>query len=240
MSQIFLTGSSGFIGSRLLPQLQKLGHTVITDKKSMYEPHDLIINLAAVTTISPEFSGEMFDLNVAFVEKLFTHPAKIIYASSCSEMFLTNPYAYTKRYAEFCGARHGNAIGLRFFNVYGPNNSKGIVKYLMDQPDGAKIIIRGPELVRDYIHVDDVVRNILFYADIANIDHHSRVYDVGTKIGMETMELVNLYQKVSGKTFDISIEEAGTNEPKEMVSSLCVPDALSLEDGLIKTINESK
>ncbi|MBP7109637.1 MAG: NAD-dependent epimerase/dehydratase family protein, partial [Chitinophagaceae bacterium] len=66
-----------------------------------------------------------------------------------------------KLYAEHLGAIHGNAIGLRFHNVYGPGNNKGIIWWLMQQPDGAKITVRGEQQIRDFIFIEDVVRAIL-------------------------------------------------------------------------------
>jgi len=167
---------------------------------------------------------------------------------SCSAAHFTNPYAWTKMWNEYLGNKHGNAIGLRFFNVYGPGNNKGIVKHLIDLPDGSKLKVRGPELVRDYIYIEDVVDEIIknlsstvqkrpfndkasFAVPVKNIG----VKEVGTGIGTQTMDLVNLYQRLSGKTFDISAEEAGTNEPVEMVAKTSVKH-ISLEEGLLKTI----
>lgn len=275
--KIFLLGAFGFVGSHLSRKLHQLGHEVQTEMRYWSDRYDVIINLAAVTHIRNEFDPKMIESNIILTNEVFKRPERIIQASSCSAAHFTNPYAWSKMWSEHLVMKHGNAIGLRFHNIYGSGGSRGIVWYLMQQPDGAKITIRGPELVRDYIFIDDVVDTIIWHlrpspgvfidldAVHANTPHglktddviklameqniyfgeeqyvkglpKSFVFDVGTGIGTQTMDVVNLYQKLSGKTFDISIEEAGENEPKEMVSNRSVPNFITLEEGLNKMIN---
>lgn len=275
---IFLTGHKGFIGSHLYKRLSK-EHLVHTDIRvfDLYK-WDCIIHLAATTTIDTKFDPMIFENNVIFAKKILSTPYRTIYASSCSAKHNTNPYAASKIYNEWLGEKHGNAIGLRFHNVYGPGNNKGIIWFLMNQLDGAKITIRGPELIRDYVFVNDVVETIIncitdrpkgvsidmeYVREIKKctsegdiieslksapihvkeFDRHpisycyKKIMDVGTGIGLQTMDVVNLYQRLSGKTFDISVIEAGDNEPKEMISSFPLPKALTLEEGLLKMIN---
>lgn len=232
--KIFLLGHKGFIGSHLLPKLQTLDHEVVTDMRYWNDRYNVIINLAAVTHIRNEFDPKMYESNVVLVNEVFKRPERIIYASSCSAAYFTNPYAGTKLWAEYLGNKHGNALGLRFHNVYGPNNNKGLIWWLMNQPNGAKINVRGVSLVRDYIYVDDVVDYIVSH--LSGLRFITTI-DVGTGIGLETMDVVNLYTKLSGKVFDISASEPGTNEPERMVSNNPIPNALTLEEGLLKMIN---
>lgn len=256
MSKIFVTGAKGFIGRHLVPKLESLGHSVFTDQIYWAQGFDVIIHLAAVTHIQNIFDPKMVEANFILTNEVFKRPERIIYASSCSAQHFTNPYAMSKQWAEYLGKKHGNALGLRFFNVYGPGNNKGVVKYLIDQPDGARINVRGPELVRDYIHVDDVVKEIMedvewnwrpkenkpptsgprVYAKWSREKNIGRK-NVGTGIGTETMDLVNLYMKLSGKKFIIDVSEAGSNEPPSMVADHGIAGAISLHDGLLKTIN---
>lgn len=270
--KLFLTGSTGFIGSHLLLRLQMRGHEVVTDMRYFEDRYDAIINLAAVTHIRNEFDPQMIESNIILTDKIFKRPERIIQASSCSAAHFTNPYAWTKMWSEYLVKKHGNAVGLRFHNVYGPYNNKGIVWFLMNQPNGSKITIRGPELVRDYIYIDDVVNLIIGYlkdsavyvdmkvlqelsnqftaeqlmsmtfernvvlGDSFKIDAAKGIIDIGTGIGTETMDVVNLYQKLSGKNFDISIAVAGDNEPSKMVSDKILLKAITLEQGLSKMI----
>jgi UDP-glucose 4-epimerase len=232
MSSIFLTGHLGFVGSALLPKLQKLGYDVVTDMRYLKSKRwDVIIHLAARTSIALEFDPRIYYDNIILTEQILTLPSRCIYASSCSAKYNTNPYATSKIWAEHLGEKHGNAVGLRFHNIYGPGANRGIVKFLMDQPDGAKVAIRGDLLIRDYIFIDCVVNEI-----VESLNYEPGVYDVGSGVGTQTMDLVNLYQKLCGKSFNIYVEEAGAHEPKEMVSNRIVPH-ISLEEGLTKTIN---
>jgi nucleoside-diphosphate-sugar epimerase len=277
MSLIFLTGSTGFIGSHLLTKLQSLGHEVVTDMRYLHtRKYEAVIHLASKNNIKTEFDADLIESNIILTKEIFKVPTRIIYASSCVAKYPLNQYAFSKLYAEHLGQIHGNAIGLRFHNVYGPGNSKGIVWWLMQQEDGAKITVRGEQLVRDYIDVNSTVNAIVnqinpqpIYINIDAINEVSRennftpqelmklaleknifignkryvdgerqngVIDIGTGIGWQTMDVVNLYMKLSGKTFDISLAPSGDNEPGEMISDNVVPH-ISLEQGLLKMIN---
>lgn len=240
MANIFLTGSTGFIGSHVLGSLKAQGHRVETDMRELrFNKWDVIIHLAAVTHIKKEFDGKLFDANIVLSEQIFSNPARIIYASSCSAKYSTNPYAYTKQYCEYLGEIHGGALGLRFHNVYGPGNQKGIVWYLGECKDGDKITIRGPELVRDYVYVEDVVQCIVSHLRPLSIYKFTGVEDVGTGVGTTTLDLVNLYQKLSGKKFELSFMPAGDNEPASMISNDSRYGVTTLEEGLNKTIRLS-
>lgn len=234
--------------------------------------YDAVIHLASKNNIKNEFDAELIESNIILTKEIFKVNTRIVYASSCVAKYPLNPYAFSKLYAEYLGQIHGNAIGLRFQNVYGPGNNKGIIWWLMQQPDGAKITIRGDQLVRDYIYIDDVVDAIVrlinpssIYVNIDALQEMSQsftpkqlidmvyerniilgdsfkilpakgVVDVGTGTGTQTMDVVNLYMKLSGKIFDISLAPAGDNEPLEMISDNAVLH-IKLEQGLTKLIN---
>lgn len=274
MSKIFITGSRGFICSKVALKLYESGHDVITDFRYWNERYDCIIHGAAKTHLKTSFDPELIESNYILTNKVFQRPERIVALSSCSAGYPeTSPYAMSKKWLEHLAIKHGNAVALRIHNAYGLGGTRGIVWVLMNAVDGQRITIRGPELVRDYIYVDDVVDEIIkqlkpdgrFFhlqkarekaeeenRDVAevlnefifkgNIEHidilaQRGVLDVGTGIGLETIDLVNLYQRLSGKTFDISIAEAGDNEPKSMVSNQPLTNAIDLETGLLKMIN---
>jgi len=129
---------------------------------------------------------------------------KVVYASS-SSVFGTpenqgrsetqikteynNPYSLSKRVNELQGAAFQKmtgipCVGLRYFNVYGPNQNHCepyaavIPKWLRAIAMGkTEIIIRGSKNSRDFTHVDNVVHaNIL----AATNECHYPVYNVGT------------------------------------------------------------
>lgn len=232
MSKIFLLGHKGFVGSHLLQKLQEANYEVVTDLRYWNDRYDVIINMAAVTHLKNEFDPKLIESNIILPYHLFNRPEKIVYASSCSARHNTNQYASSKIWSEFLGDKHGNALGLRFFNLYGSGNRKGIVWYLMNQPDGAKVTIRGPELLRDYLAVEDAVSLII---RILGQDH-TGILDVGTGIGTKTIDLLSLYCNLSGKRFEVDTIPPDPSEPLEMVSENIVPH-VDLKTGLLKLIN---
>jgi nucleoside-diphosphate-sugar epimerase len=244
---LFLTGAHGFVASHLLPRLIEAGYEVETDMRYLEtNKWGTIIHLAATTHTRTEFDPDIYYNNFLLTHKVFNQNCRIIYASSCSARHNTNPYASSKIWAEFLGAKHGNALGFRFHNIYGEGNTKGIVWYLMGQPDGSKITIRGKELIRDYVYVGDVVDEILrclqwnwrarkTYNPERFPVSDGNVLDIGTGVGTTTQELVELYQDLSGKRFDISFVSADNSDPKEMVSNNSIPH-VDLKTGLLKLI----
>lgn len=217
-----------------------MGHQPDTDIRRFETiAYTHVIHLAARTHINTAFDPQMYEANIVFAKKIMSTTAKLIYASSCSAAHLTNPYAYTKRFAEYLGERHGRAVGLRFFNVYGPENNKGVVNFLINQRDGEKITILGPELIRDYIHVDDVVRVILNAITDDDFNQH-QVIEVGTGRGTRTIDLVNKFIEISGKKFIVDFGSwGGGNEPQSMISKNRI-GFISLEKGLEQTIDHYK
>lgn len=236
--RVFLTGSNGFIGSHLMAALKGDGFYVETDMRNFdkYAYHR-VIHLAAKTTISAEFDADMFYSNIILAHKVMSTPHKLIYASSCSAAHLTNPYAYTKRFNEHLGSIHSHAIGLRFHNVYGPGNNKGVVKFLMEQKSGSVITVRGPKLIRDYIYIDDVVAWIMH---LVVEDYTPGLMDIGTGKGTRTIDLVDKYMRLTKKWFTINSAPHGINEPEEMVAYGAAFPYIDLEQGLKKTIEYAK
>lgn len=198
MSKIFVTGSNGFIGKHLVAKLIQVGHDIVTDTRYLHtEKYEAVIHLASKNNIKNEFDAELIESNYILTKEIFKVPSRIIYASSCVAKYPLNPYAYSKLYSEHLGAIHGNSIGLRFHNVYGPGNNKGIVWWLMQQEDGARITVRGEQQVRDFIFVDDVVRAILNHIDPQPI-----------YIDMEVLrETANTYRFTSDQLIKLAFEQ---------------------------------
>lgn len=234
MSKAFVLGGEGFIGSYLIPKLQNAGYDVVTDMRYFDDKYDVIINLAAVTHTRNEFDPKMIESNIILVDKVFKRSERVIQASSCSAAHFTNPYSGTKLWAEYLAQKHGNALCLRFFNCYGSGNNKGIVWFLMNQKDGAKITIRGPELIRDYIAVENIVDHIIY-----RLEDGKGIEDVGSGVGTKTIDLVSMYSRLSGKTFEIETIPPDASEPLSMVSKNIIPH-IDLETGLKKVIENAK
>ncbi len=140
------------------------------------------------------------------------------------------------------GERHGNAIGLRLFNVYGAGNNKGIVKRVIDCClSGETLTLQGGDQVRDFIYVDDVVDII-----IDHLDNPLSVMDVGTGMGTQIDNLVNIIQ------YEFSLQAPFTPKPHNWVKSdhigeqlvsvahsHPVKDYTPLREGIRKTIEET-
>jgi nucleoside-diphosphate-sugar epimerase len=223
---IFLTGSKGFIGSHLLKALTEYevhcaGYNEIPRCK-----YDYIIHLAATTTTSASFLPELFENNIVYAKQIMSMPGKKIYASSTSAEELTNPYAYTKRYLEYLGK---GSVGLRFFNVYGSDNNKGIIrKALQCAKTGEVLQVQGGCQVRDFIYIDDVVQAI-----IHRLDAKSGIYDIGTGKGRKIKDVLELI----GCKYALSA--MAETDMKYSVAYPGISGCLSLEDGLIKMENET-
>lgn len=227
---IFITGANGFIGKHLLPKLQENYKVYCGGRDEV--PHwvpDYVIHLAGSTTTSDSFIPELFDNNIVYARKIMDIPTRIIYASSTSAAELSNPYAYTKRYIEYLGSTR-NSIGLRFFNVFGNNNSKGIVKKAIEcLKTGQKMQVFGGEQIRDFIYVEDVVNAI-----IENIDNEAKIIEVGTGVGISIDNALETICEVFKGQLSIDWFNAAKTDMEYSVAQPGLPGCLSFEEGLIK------
>lgn len=234
--KIFLTGGNGFIGSHLRLKLTDIGHYVYEAGYSVLpnRDYDILIHLAATTTLSKEFSPALFHNNITYAENIFnSFKGKIIYASSTSAAELTNPYAYTKRYLEHLGEKHGNAVGLRFFNIYGNGNNKGIIKAAIDcARSGNTLPLYGGENIRDFIYIDDVVNWIY-----NNLDHEPGIVDIGRGRGMTIREAVSKVAEATNKIIYTRTFPPSDVDMKVSIASPGIP-GITLEEGLKKMLCE--
>ncbi len=185
---------------------------------------DGIFHEAALASVQDSFRipDEFFDVNVKGTENIFKIGKKlgikIVYASSSSVYGNPiqvpikesdgknpfNPYAKTKLEADKLAekyARNGlKVIGLRYFNVFGPGQSKeyaGVIKLFLERiQQGLPPLINGDGLqVRDFVYVNDVVNaNVL--AMESNID--SEFFNIGTNSVVSILDLANMIIKFSG------------------------------------------
>ena len=185
---------------------------------------DGIFHEAALASVQDSFRipDEFFDVNVKGTENIFKIGKKlgikVVYASSSSVYGNPiqvpikesdgknpfNPYAKTKLKDDELAekyARNGlKVIGLRYFNVFGPGQSKeyaGVIKLFLERiQQGLPPLINGDGLqVRDFVYVNDVVNaNIL--AMESNID--SEFFNIGTNSVVSVLDLANMIIKFSG------------------------------------------
>ena len=185
---------------------------------------DGIFHEAALASVQDSFRipDEFFDVNVNGTENIFKIAKKlgikVVYASSSSvygnpisipikendDKNPFNPYAKTKleddKLAEKYAKNGLKVIGLRYFNVFGPRQSKeyaGVIKLFLERiQQGSSPLVNGDgSQVRDFVYVDDVVNaNVL--AMESNID--SEFFNIGTNSAISVLDLANTIIKFSG------------------------------------------
>jgi len=182
---------------------------------------DWIYHLAAVSRIQPSIKDpdRTWEVNVDGTKNVLDFAAavrsKVDFASTSALQadWQLNPYAGTKYLAEhLCRWYHQRGrvwtAVFRLFNVYGPRQIEDgpystvmgcWEKTLRDGCSGILVTGDGSQ-VRDFVHVDDVVR-IMRKAESTNFQvYHSDSeltedwYDVGTEIGWSISALAEMYQ----------------------------------------------
>ena len=185
---------------------------------------DGVFHEAALASVQDSFRipDEFFDVNVNGTENIFKIAKKlgikVVYASSSSvygnpisipikendDKNPFNPYAKTKleddKLAEKYAKNGLKVIGLRYFNVFGPRQSKeyaGVIKLFLERiQQSLPPLINGDGLqVRDFLYVDDVVNaNILSMES----DIDSEFFNIGTNSVISVLDLANIIIKFSG------------------------------------------
>lgn len=229
----YLTGSKGFIGSHLKRRLESEGHLDCMSNPESTQC-DIVFHLAAVTHLRTDFDPQLFESNIIYAKQMLTTPYRTIFASSTSAATLDNPYSYTKRYGEYLCSQHPNALALRLFNVYGIGCRRGIVQRMLEAKPGSTINIQGGAQVRDFIHVDDVVTIIM-----QHLTEGTGIIDVGTGEGISMVDLVRLFNSISGKRLRINLLASEQNAQKYSVAKTQPKmDYTDLRTGLTRVVEE--
>ena len=187
-----------------------------------------VFHEAALASVQDSFNmkDEYFDVNVNGTENIFKlakeYGFKVVYASSSSvygnpkKIPITenddrkpiNPYAQTKLDGEVLAKKYSEIgvriIGLRYFNVFGPRQSKeyaGVIKLFLEkikQKIPPKINGDGLQ-TRDFVHIDDVVMANILAMD-SNIKHE--FFNVGTGNSISILELANAIIRASSLSLE--------------------------------------
>lgn len=184
---------------------------------------DCVVHLAAVGSVPRSFAnpyGTVSSNDVGFVNLLQTMARfgckQLVYASSSSvygdnqetikvegyEGFPLSPYALTKRFNELFANMWAksagiNAVGLRFFNVYGPGQlvnsaySAVIPRFINTTPT----LYGNGETIRDFTFVSDVATAIL--ESIYFSRTRSGLFNIGTGQGTTLRDLLVLLGKTA-------------------------------------------
>lgn len=203
MKSVLITGGLGFVGSHLAERLG--GHysvtlldnlsnnkvkeikgcsLIIADIRTFKtdEHFDYVIHLGAIASISNEFNPQLYSVNVSGFDNIFKISCdKFIYASSTAAINQANDYGKTKAHNEWMGQ---NALGFRFFNVWGERDN-GVVGKLLK----GNAVVYGGNQTRDFIHISDVVDCI-----VSNLDAKG-IIEVGTGVETSIKELADMIGK---------------------------------------------
>lgn len=182
---------------------------------------DLVIHLAASAGIRHSLANplESIENNIIGTQKLINHcesigVKNIIYASTSAVMngnplpwnehdpigVQVSPYGYTKQCNEsqFAVSNIDNAVGLRFFTVYGPWGRPDMA--LFDFTD--KIVNKKPitvfnngDMKRDFTYVADIVRGISL---VANNMTKRDIYCIGNGKQVELMDFITEIERNVG------------------------------------------
>jgi len=115
---------------------------------------------------------------------------------------------YCRLFAELYGVE---TVALRYFNVYGPGQSKGpysgVITAFVDQArGGGPVTVQGDgEQTRDFVHVSDVVRANLL---AATTEHVGEAFNVGTGRAVTVRRLAEAVRDSVDSSVDIETGDA--------------------------------
>ncbi len=207
---------------------------------------ELILHIGACSSTTEKDAAYLMENNFRYSKRIFDFCAKnncrLVYASSAAtygdgtlgyednllhELKPLNMYGYSKKifdqYVLTTKDKPVQYVGLKFFNVYGPNEyhkgdmasvvfkgfneitATGLLKLFKSYKEGVK----DGEQKRDFIYIKDVVAVVLFMMDNKNVNG---IFNVGTGKARTFYDL--------GKATFEALHKRGMIEFKEMPESL--------------------
>jgi len=199
---------------------------------------DLVIHLAAMAGVrySMDHPEEYIDVNIVGTQNVIRwceerDIKEVIYASTSCTMHgnplpwnedekLGNhlsPYGYTKATNEqqFRTSKIKNAVGLRFFTVYGPwgRPDMALFSFTKNILNGKPItVFNNGDMKRDFTYVDDIVQGIWLVSQ--NMTKRD-IYNIGYGKQVELMHFVHRIQEELGINAEIEYAPAHPADAKE-------------------------
>jgi ADP-L-glycero-D-manno-heptose 6-epimerase len=208
MSGILVTGTSGFVGSRLVERLKSQNKEVIEIDEDYFftenwmrtlrtfldsKKPEAIFHVGACSDTLEQDSQYMMIRNYQSTKLIMdwavTNSSALIYSSSAATYgeegnYPSNIYGWSK-YAAEDYVRLSSGVSLRYFNVYGPGeNHKGRMSSFFLQAqrkknNGEDIRLFPKKPLRDFVYIEDVISaNLYALENYQQIK--SGVFDVGS------------------------------------------------------------
>jgi len=211
-----ITGSEGFIGSKLTKALEDLGYTVLKIDRRLgktisqsvqFENIDLIYHLAA--QIDLQYSRlhplqDAMDNIIDTINLIQLYPnIKIIYPATAASLPITSPYGLSKKTAsEYIKLLCPEYIILTLPNIWG-EGGHGVINKFIDA-DVIKVNGEGHQS-RTIVHVDDIVKGFVKAKDWPTGEYmlgSDRVYsvkEIAQKIAAKTGKKIEFNLKYDPK-----------------------------------------
>lgn len=238
-----------------------------------------IIHLAAQSSVPISIknfynsSKNNLESSLKVFEIAKTYSVPVVYASSSAiygnlpmgddfnnNFSISSPYAQDKlsmeNYAQMISKVYNmSSIGLRFFNVYGPNQkadstySAVIPIFITKMRKNLPVTINGGYQTRDFVYIDDVVKIIKMSMKKIQSKKFNDVFNVGTGNSIRINDLYKLVKKNIKNNSKIIRRPLDKYDPKRSFGNfkklrtffnLKKNFFTKLEDGLTKTINYKK
>lgn len=282
----FVTGSTGFLGSRLVRLLCGRGGKVfclVRSTSNLARISDLAAQITLVRTDSIHHEtffaehpvdcvvhcatdyGRKITSPLSVIEANLILPLKLLHAASCAgvPVFINTDTVLDKRINGYSLSKHqfsqwletysnriaGINVALQHF--YGPGDDQTkfathIIAALMRNDD--RIALTPGEQKRDFIYIDDVVLALMKIIDKSSalgLGHHE--FQVGTGNTVSIRHFVETARRISGNRqtlLDFGAIPYREGEVMDIETDLSKMRGIdwqprySLEDGLIKTIQE--
>ena len=237
--------------------------------KDSMKNHDIVIHLAAKISIPDSIINpeSTFDTNVKGtqnvldsllsnnIQKLITTSSAAVYKDTLSKIMETSiisplsPYGTSKLEMEkkinhFTVQHKISYTILRLFNVYGDGQSiqyAGVITKFKEKINkNLPLIIYGDgQVVRDFIHIDDVVIAII----LAMNSSESHTYNIASGTGTSIIDLAKIMIALSGKPLDIIFKSAQSGDILSSISDVSLAKTslefipkISLIDGLKQSL----
>lgn len=214
LKHILVIGGSGFIGERVVGALRAQGMDVSAPPHSELDLRDIAalrFHLASHNTLIILTQPDARGINALVAALALSAPKHVVYASTAllygssnepqredAPLKPTTPYEQAKCDEEeiLRAANGGHMLTIaRLGNVYGGVKNKGLVgKALSAMHGGEPLVVAGEGQVRDFIHVGDVAKALVYLVRIPQ----AGVFNITTGKGITIDEVLTELERQSG------------------------------------------